>query len=82
MRGKRVELTGLRFEHLLVIEHNPRKTKGCMNSQWLCRCDCGKYLIVRHDNLTSGRTTECSDCHCGAGRKSVFVERVMKDGVV
>lgn len=78
MKGKRVELTGLRFEHLTVVEHSPRKTDGCRNSHWLCRCDCGRLLIVRHDNLKAGRTTQCSECRGQGGRKSVFVKDVIE----
>ena len=30
--------------------------------QYLCRCDCGKEIVVRKDHLLSGATTKCKDC--------------------
>jgi len=80
--SKRHNLTGQRFVHLKVIEYSPRKTAKCRNSHWLCKCDCGNYLIVRCDNLMSGRTTQCSDCGKHGGNPSVFVKDVMINGVV
>jgi hypothetical protein len=80
---KLIDLTGKRFGHLLVVGHHPRKTPGCRNIHWLCRCDCGRFLIVRGDNLKDGRTVQCSECRGhGGGKQSIFVERVMNDGVV
>lgn len=77
-----IDLTGQRFGSLKVIKWHPRKTKGCHNSQWLCRCDCGNFLIVRSDNLRSGRSNRCSKCRGTGGVRSVFVKEVMEDGVV
>ncbi len=76
------DLTGQRFGSLTAIECSSRRGKGT-NSQWLCRCDCGRYLIVRNDNLATGHTGLCSICK-GNGRKSVFIERGVedRDGVV
>jgi predicted SprT family Zn-dependent metalloprotease len=76
--SKRNNLTGQQFDHLTVIGFHPRKTDGCRNSQWLCRCDCGNLLIVRCDNLMKGRTTQCSECRGTGGRKSVFVKDVIE----
>ncbi len=72
-----IDLTGQRFGHLKVIEYSKRKTKGCQNTQWLCQCDCGNFLIVRSDNLRKGRTTQCSECRKSGGMRSVFVKDVM-----
>ena len=79
----KIDLTGMRFEHLTVLEYSPRKTSGCKNTQWLCQCDCGRQLIVRGDNLLDGRTIRCSECrgHTG-GKRSVFAEGVVDNGVV
>ena len=79
---KKIDLTGQRFEHLTVIKYDPRKTDGSHQLQWLCRCDCGSYLIVRSDNLRKGRSTKCSKCRTGGGRRSIFVEGVIDNGVV
>ena len=65
------DLSGLQFGLLTVIKYSPRKTKSTA-TQWLCRCECGRLVIVRSDNLKDGRTTKCSECRNGAGRQSVF----------
>jgi hypothetical protein len=80
--SKRNDLTGQRFGHLTVIGFHPRKTKGCQNSQWLCRCDCGNLVIVRYDNLQRNSTHQCSECRDNAGKRSVFVKDVMEHGLV
>lgn len=68
--NKKIELTGQRFGSLIVIACMPwvegKKTR------WVCRCDCGRKLIVRSDNLRKGRTKQCSVCH-GAGCLSNFI---------
>lgn len=79
---KKIDLTGMEFEHLQVIGYHPRKTKGSDISQWLCRCECGNYLIVRSDNLRRGKTTQCSECKTTGGVRSIFVKDVIEDGVV
>jgi hypothetical protein len=79
---KILDLTGKRFGFLTVIEYTPRRCNS-HNAQWICQCECGRYLIVRSDNLTTGHTTQCSICR-GSGVRSVFVEGGVedRDGVV
>lgn len=55
--SKRKELTNTRFERLLVIKRVESNFKG--NARWLCRCDCGKEIIVLTYSLTSGHTKSC-----------------------
>lgn len=57
----REDLTGKRFERLVVIsfeEHDPKdvNSKGC---RWRCRCDCGNEIIVRTQDLTRGDIKSC-----------------------
>lgn len=55
------DLTGERFERLLVIEQADdyiSRTGGCY-AQWLCLCDCGERRIVRGDCLKNGLTKSC-----------------------
>ena len=70
------DLTGQQFGRLKVIKYSPRKTKGSGAAQWVCECGCGRFLIVRGDNLRDGRTTQCTDCkgEDKGGMKSIFVE--------
>lgn len=62
--SKHVDLTGLRFGRLLVIEFG-RHTKNGEN-MWLCRCDCGKEKIIRGTNLrgTSKNAHQTRSCGC------------------
>ena len=76
-----LDLTGHRYGSLTVIKYYPRDTKS-YNKHWLCRCDCGNLLVVRHDNLRSGHSTKCSECSRNRGHGSVFVKDVVEDGVV
>lgn len=70
-------LKGQRFGHLVVLEQSNRRLSA--NIQWLCQCDCGKKLIVRGDNLTTGHTTQCSVCKPQGCRRSAFVEEGMQE---
>lgn len=42
--GKFVDLTGKRFNRLVVIERDV--TKGKKRTYWNCRCDCGNVTTV------------------------------------
>lgn len=54
---KLIDLTGKRFERLIVIERDfSKSTKATM---WLCRCDCGKTVIVNGKHLKSGHSKSC-----------------------
>ena len=37
------------------------------DDRWLCRCDCGRELVVHGDDLRSGRVASCG--LCGDGRR-------------
>jgi hypothetical protein len=54
---KKINLYGLRFERLLVI--NTAKARSEAGAYWLCRCDCGKETIVESGKLRSGHTRSC-----------------------
>lgn len=58
---ERQDLTGRRFGRLVVIRHSGYVyfTDGKRKSVWHCRCDCGKEIDVRQDNLKSGTTKSC-----------------------
>jgi hypothetical protein len=55
--GHIIDLTGERFGRLLVIKiaHRP----GRRGSSWLCKCDCGKDVVVASKNLRNGSTKSC-----------------------
>lgn len=50
------DLTGQKFEKLLVISQEPSKNGRAM---WLCLCDCGKYITVMGKLLINGHTKSC-----------------------
>lgn len=56
---KAIDLTGLRFGKLLVIEKNEEISKERKRSHWTCQCDCGKTCVVVSQKLKSGHTKSC-----------------------
>lgn len=59
--GKFVDLTGQRFEKLVVIRRAENTSYG--HPQWLCQCDCGNQTIVLGAHLRSGHTKSCGCMH-------------------
>lgn len=63
--GKAQDLTGMRFERLLVLGLNeeesqkPRGKDGRKIKHYNCLCDCGNTCIVRGQQLKSGHTSSC-----------------------
>lgn len=54
--GKFKDLSGKRFERLLVV----KREEGKFNqAYWLCCCDCGNQIIVASQKLISGSTKSC-----------------------
>lgn len=51
------DLKGQRFGRLIVMDRVENNKFG--KSQWLCRCDCGKNVIVNAGGLKSGNTKSC-----------------------
>ena len=50
------DLTGERFYKWMVIKKSPTKE---FTDSYLCRCDCGKEVIVRGNNLKKGTSRGC-----------------------
>jgi hypothetical protein len=53
---KPLDLTGQRFDRLVVVELFAVINHGTM---FVCRCDCGSDLLVRSYALRLGRTKSC-----------------------
>ena len=71
------DLVGKRFGHLTVVKRTNKKNLKNHSWHWLCRCDCGRHIICRTDNLKSGHSTKCSDCRGNrGGAVSVFWDGV------
>ena len=55
------DLTGQRFNRLLVLHRDETKPKGKV--YWVCKCDCGNVKSVLSQNLTRGLTQSCGCLH-------------------
>lgn len=59
---RKINLIGERFGRLVVIEESEpfrKKDGGIQSAGWLCRCDCGKEIVVRANSLRMGKTKSC-----------------------
>lgn len=52
-----IDMTGMRFGRLIVVERAPKGKSG--DARWLCRCDCGGTIEPCGGSLRSGRTKSC-----------------------
>ena len=66
--GKKLDLTGQKFNHLTVIKegepkkyYNKKTGKYESKATWWCKCDCGNedLVLVSGVNLKSGHTKSC-----------------------
>lgn len=70
--SKTVDLTGKRFGRLAVIEQADSQNG---HKRWLCRCDCGKKIVVKGIHLKSGHTQSC-----GCAKIEMHTKRLTKHG--
>jgi len=61
MANKIIDLTGQRFNQLIVIKLFGQNYMGM--TEWLCKCDCGNETIVLSNNLRRGNTKSCGCLH-------------------
>ena len=69
---KHLDLIGTRFGRLVVVAEDSKGTK--QRSHWLCKCDCGKTVVVRGSALTSGNTKSCGCINFENKNKRNFVD--------
>lgn len=85
-----IDLTGQRFGRLEVIKFDGygQKKNGSRFRNWLCKCDCGNYKVIKTEYLKSGETKSCGCLqkdvvsHHYEGRKFgnlTVIERVGRD---
>lgn len=60
VRNTAYDLTGKRFERLVVIRKDHEGKRG---RYWLCQCDCGNAKVACGSDLMSGRTKSCGCLH-------------------
>lgn len=68
----KVDLTGQRFGRLVALRHEP--TPG-NKTFWLCKCDCGKEVLVGYGELRTGNTKSCGCFH-----RDSAADRLRKQG--
>ena len=55
-----IDLTDMTFDRLTVIERVPRPAYNAhKGAWWLCRCECGKEVVVPGTSLRRKRTRSC-----------------------
>jgi hypothetical protein len=53
--GVRIDITGNRYGHLVVIGRDFSTRKN----YWICKCDCGNTKSIFRGHITSGKITDC-----------------------
>lgn len=71
------DLSGIKFNKLLVIEFAGRSKSN--RTMWKCLCDCGNYAVIRGEELTRGQKY-CSNC-VPKGRPSHGLSNIPEFGV-
>lgn len=71
--SKVIDLTGKRFNRLVVIE--PTRNKSGKYA-WKCKCDCGNIVVTQGAQLKNGHIKSC-----GCYKNDVFKERLTKHGL-
>ena len=70
--AKVIDLTDMTFDRLTVIERTPcpayNSHKG---TWWLCRCECGKEVVVPGTSLRRKRTRSCGCLRSDMGRSKL-----------
>ena len=76
--GKKIELVGLRFGRLVVLDFaNKLGNQFC----WLCKCDCGNTKIILGTNLKQGYTQSCGCLQKESASSSNSTHRMTKERV-
>lgn len=58
--AKRMDLVDKKFGRLTVINYShSKKYSRATVPYWLCKCDCGKQVVVAGNKLRSGHTSSC-----------------------
>ena len=53
------DLTNQKFGKLTAVEPIKTNSNGRTRIKWICKCECGKEVVVIGHNLTSGHTKSC-----------------------
>lgn len=72
--NKYIDLTGKRFEKLLVV----KRYKNTTPVKFLCKCDCGNEIIAYSQKLRRGETTSCG-CNSPFYPKQIIGNTIVVD---
>lgn len=67
--SKIIDLTGQRFDKLIVIQRMGNNKHG--HTRWLCKCDCGKEIITVGYYLIGGDTKSCGCIRIKHGHRMI-----------
>lgn len=71
---KRLDLSGQRFGKLTVLR--PAENIGAVTA-WVCRCDCGREIVIRTSHLRNGGNRSCG---CSGGSRNARKSLTHVDG--
>lgn len=55
--SKVIDMTGMQFGKLTVLRRAENSKYGC--ARWVCRCECGREIVVSGNELRRGIRTDC-----------------------
>lgn len=55
---KLIDMTNERYGRLVVLKKADKRTANG-NAQWVCKCDCGNYVVADRYSLVNGTTKSC-----------------------
>ena len=74
------DITGRKYGKLTVVSRYENDSSG--NARWLCRCECGKSVVIRSFPLKSKNNPACRSCskiqHGGYGTRLYRIWNSMK----
>lgn len=69
---RRKDIKGQRFGNLIAMEFIPKLDSPNGRASWLCKCDCGKEVVVEGGNLRENRITHCGcQIYYSIGEKNI-----------
>lgn len=69
------DLTGQKFNKLLVLEETKERKYG--NIVWKCQCDCGNICYVPTNSLTTNNTSSCGCINYSIGEN--IISKILKE---
>ncbi|MDD4089693.1 MAG: hypothetical protein PHP29_08385 [Tissierellia bacterium] len=82
LADKSLQLTGLKFGRLTIIERDYIKEQEVKNSRayWKCECECGNTISTTSNKLVSGHTQSCGCLRKENVSKSLTKKAIIENG--